>query len=154
LAAGSRRKGSISLPPDLDVEIAAAEQARMSYTTSLADTARKEITIRPSLNAISSHETNTVPSPGGELRWSFAVGIGRGIGGADKPGGVAVGGGVVAGKGNLSARTAALRYLAVLSWPPDLPSRQTGTCSDHDQIVTEKPINPRESVSDKLHQSG
>jgi hypothetical protein len=83
----------------------------MSYTTSLADTARKEITIRPSLNAISSHETNTVPSPGGELRWSFAVGIGRGIGGADKPGGVAVGGGVVAGKGNLSARTAALRYL-------------------------------------------
>jgi hypothetical protein len=52
-----RKKRSISLPPDLDAEIAtAAEQAGMSYSAWLADTARKEFTIRAGLNAISSYE--------------------------------------------------------------------------------------------------
>jgi len=52
-----RKKRSISLPPDLDAEIAAAaEQAGMSYSAWLADTARKEFTIRAGLNAVTAYE--------------------------------------------------------------------------------------------------
>jgi hypothetical protein len=52
-----RRKRSISLPPELDAEIAAAAaQAGMSYSAWLADTARKEFTIRAGLAAVSEFE--------------------------------------------------------------------------------------------------
>jgi hypothetical protein len=52
-----RKKRSISMPPDLDAEIAAAaEQAGMSYSAWLADTARKEFTIRAGLAAVSQFE--------------------------------------------------------------------------------------------------
>ena len=45
-----RKKRSISLPPDLDAEIAAAAaQAGMTYSSWLAATARKEFTIRAGL---------------------------------------------------------------------------------------------------------
>jgi len=57
-----RKKRSISLPPDLDAEIAAAaEQAGMSYSAWLADTARKEFTIRAGLNAVSAYEDEHGP---------------------------------------------------------------------------------------------
>jgi hypothetical protein len=52
-----RKKRSISIPPDLDAEIAAAAaQAGMSYSAWLADTARKEFTIRAGLAAVSRFE--------------------------------------------------------------------------------------------------
>jgi hypothetical protein len=52
-----RKKRSISMPPDLDAEIAAAAaQARMSYSAWLADTARKEFAIRAGLAAVSQFE--------------------------------------------------------------------------------------------------
>jgi hypothetical protein len=52
-----RKKRSISMPPDLDAEIAAAaKQAGMSYSAWLADTARKEFTIRAGLAAVSQFE--------------------------------------------------------------------------------------------------
>jgi hypothetical protein len=52
-----RKKRSISLPPDLDAEIAeAAAQAGMSYSSWLAATARKEFTIRAGLAAIGQFE--------------------------------------------------------------------------------------------------
>jgi len=52
-----RKKRSISMPPDLDAEIAAAaEQAGMSYSAWLADAARKEFTIRAGLAAVSEFE--------------------------------------------------------------------------------------------------
>ncbi len=52
-----RKKRSISVPPDLDAEIAAAaEQAGMSYSAWLADTARKEFTIRAGLSAVDQFE--------------------------------------------------------------------------------------------------
>ena len=52
-----RKKRSISLPPDLDAQItAAAEQAGMSYSAWLADTARKEFTIRAGLAAVAGFE--------------------------------------------------------------------------------------------------
>jgi hypothetical protein len=52
-----RKKRSISIPPELDAEIAAAaEQAGMSYSAWLADTARKEFTIRAGLAAVSQFE--------------------------------------------------------------------------------------------------
>ena len=52
-----RKKRSISMPPELDAEIAAAaEQAGMSYSAWLADTARKEFTIRAGLAAVSQFE--------------------------------------------------------------------------------------------------
>ncbi|HUK73600.1 MAG TPA: hypothetical protein VLW50_33460 [Streptosporangiaceae bacterium] len=55
--AASRKKRSISMPPDLDAEIAAAAaQAGMSYSAWLADTARKEFTIRAGLAAVSQFE--------------------------------------------------------------------------------------------------
>ena len=63
-----RKKRSISLPPDLDAEIAAAaEQAGMTYSAWLADTARKEFTIRAGLNAISAYEEEHGPVTPQEL---------------------------------------------------------------------------------------
>jgi hypothetical protein len=54
-----RKKRSISMPPDLDAEIAAAAaQAGMSYSAWLADTARKEFTIRAGLAAVSQFEAD------------------------------------------------------------------------------------------------
>jgi hypothetical protein len=53
----ARKKRSISLPPDLDAEIAAAaERAGMSYSAWLADAARKEFTIRAGLAAVADFE--------------------------------------------------------------------------------------------------
>ncbi len=52
-----RKKRSISMPPDLDEEIAAAAaRAGMSYSAWLADMARKEFTIRAGLAAVSQFE--------------------------------------------------------------------------------------------------
>ena len=52
-----RKKRSISMPPELDAEIAAAaERAGMSYSAWLADTARKEFTIRAGLAAVAQFE--------------------------------------------------------------------------------------------------
>jgi hypothetical protein len=52
-----RKKRSISLPPDLDEQIAAAaEQAGMTYSAWLAATARKEFTLRAGLAAVADYE--------------------------------------------------------------------------------------------------
>ena len=52
-----RKKRSISMPPELDAEIAAAAaHAGMTYSAWLADTARKEFTIRAGLAAVSQFE--------------------------------------------------------------------------------------------------
>jgi hypothetical protein len=52
-----RKKRSISMPPELDAEIAAAAQAAgMSYSAWLAQTARKEFIIRAGLEAVSQYE--------------------------------------------------------------------------------------------------
>jgi hypothetical protein len=53
-----RRKRSISIPPELDEQIAAAaEAAGMSYSAWVAQAARKEFTIRAGLEAVSQFET-------------------------------------------------------------------------------------------------
>jgi hypothetical protein len=52
----ARKKRSISMPPDLDAEIAAAARAGMSYSAWLAETARMEVTIRDGLAAVSQFE--------------------------------------------------------------------------------------------------
>jgi hypothetical protein len=52
-----RRKRSVSMPPDLDAEIAAAaEREGVSYSAWLAATARREFTIRAGLAAVSQFE--------------------------------------------------------------------------------------------------
>jgi hypothetical protein len=52
-----RKKRSISMPPELDAQIAAAAaEAGLSYSAWLADTARKEFTIRAGLAAVSQYE--------------------------------------------------------------------------------------------------
>jgi hypothetical protein len=52
-----RKKRSISMPPDLDAEIAAAAaEAGLSYSAWLAETARKEFTIRAGLAAVGDFE--------------------------------------------------------------------------------------------------
>ena len=57
----TRKKRSISMPPDLDAEIAAAAaRAGMSYSAWLADTARKEFTIRAGLGAVSQFMVRAV----------------------------------------------------------------------------------------------
>jgi hypothetical protein len=57
VAMAVRKKRSISMPPELDAEIAAAAaQAGMSYSAWLADTARREFTIRAGLAAVSQFE--------------------------------------------------------------------------------------------------
>jgi hypothetical protein len=55
-----RKKRSISMPPDLDAEIAAAAaEAGLSYSAWLADTARKEFSIRAGLAAVSQFEQDS-----------------------------------------------------------------------------------------------
>jgi hypothetical protein len=57
-----RKKRSISIPPDLDAEIAAAARdAGMSYSAWVAQTARKEFIIRAGLEAVSQYETEHGP---------------------------------------------------------------------------------------------
>jgi hypothetical protein len=52
-----RKKRSISIPPELDAEIAAAaEAAGLSYSAWVAETARKEFTIRAGLEAVCQYE--------------------------------------------------------------------------------------------------
>jgi hypothetical protein len=52
-----RKKRSISIPPELDAEIAvAAQDAGMSFSAWIAQTARKEFTIRAGLEAVSQYE--------------------------------------------------------------------------------------------------
>ena len=52
-----RKKRSISIPPELDAEIAtAAEAAGLSYSAWVAQAARKEFTIRAGLEAVGQYE--------------------------------------------------------------------------------------------------
>jgi len=63
-----RKKRSISMPPDLDAEIAAAAaDAGLSYSAWLADTARKEFTIRAGRAAVSQFEQDHGPFTAQEL---------------------------------------------------------------------------------------
>ena len=63
-----RKKRSISMPPDLDAEIAAAAAAAgLSYSAWLADTARKEFNIRAGLAAVSQFEHDHGPFTAEEL---------------------------------------------------------------------------------------
>lgn len=56
-AVAVRKKRSISIPPELDAEIAAAAQAAgISYSAWLAQTAQKEFIIRAGLEAVSRYE--------------------------------------------------------------------------------------------------
>lgn len=53
----TRKKRSISLPPELDAEIAdAATREGMTYSAWIADTARREFTIRAGLAAVAQFE--------------------------------------------------------------------------------------------------
>jgi hypothetical protein len=57
-----RKKRSISIPPELDAEIAAAAQAAgLSYSAWVAQTARKEFIIRAGLEAVSQYEIEHGP---------------------------------------------------------------------------------------------
>lgn len=57
IVVATRKKRSISLPPDLDDQIAeAADQAGMTYSAWLAQTARKEFTLRAGLAAVADYE--------------------------------------------------------------------------------------------------
>ena len=57
-----RKKRSISIPPDLDAEIvAAAQDAGMTYSAWIAQTARKEFTIQAGLEAVSQYEAEHGP---------------------------------------------------------------------------------------------
>jgi hypothetical protein len=63
-----RKKRSISIPPELDAEIAAAaEAAGMSYSAWVAETARKEFTIRAGLEGISRYEAEHGAFTPGEI---------------------------------------------------------------------------------------
>jgi hypothetical protein len=63
-----RKKRSISLPPELDAEIAAAAQdAGMSYSAWVAQTVRKEFTIRAGLEAVSQYEVEHGPFTSDEI---------------------------------------------------------------------------------------
>ena len=54
---GRPQEASISIPPELDAEIAAAAQeAGLSYSAWVAQTARKEFAIRAGLEAVSQYE--------------------------------------------------------------------------------------------------
>ena len=73
-----RKKRSISMPPDLDAEIAAAAAHEgMSYSAWLAETARKEFTIRAGLAAASQFEQDHGPFTAEELsdaeQWAAAA---------------------------------------------------------------------------------
>jgi hypothetical protein len=57
-----RKKRSISMPPELDAEIAAAAaEAGLSYSAWLADSARKEFTIQAGLAAVGQFEQDHGP---------------------------------------------------------------------------------------------
>jgi hypothetical protein len=63
-----RKKRSISIPPELDAEIAAAAQAAgMSYSAWVAQTARKEFTIWAGLAAVSQFEAEHGPFTPNEI---------------------------------------------------------------------------------------
>ena len=63
-----RKKRSISIPPELDAEIAAAAQdAGMSYSAWITQTARKEFIIRAGLEAVSRYEAEHGPFTPDEL---------------------------------------------------------------------------------------
>lgn len=63
-----RKKRSISMPPDLDDQIAAAASAAgVSYSAWLANAARKEFTIRAGLAAVSEYEHEHGPFTAEEL---------------------------------------------------------------------------------------
>lgn len=63
-----RKKRSISLPPELDAEIAGAAQAAgMSYSAWIAETARKEFIIRAGLEAVSQYEAEHGPFTADEI---------------------------------------------------------------------------------------
>jgi hypothetical protein len=63
-----RKKRSISLPPDLDDQIAAAaDQAGMTYSAWLAATARREFTLRAGLAAVTDYEREHGPFTPAEL---------------------------------------------------------------------------------------
>jgi hypothetical protein len=63
-----RKKRSISMPPELDAEIAAAAaEAGLSYSAWLADTARKEFTIRAGLAAVGQFEEDNGPFTADEI---------------------------------------------------------------------------------------
>ncbi len=52
-----RKKRSVSIPPDLDAQIeSAAAEAGMTYSAWVAETARKEFTIRAGLDAVAEFE--------------------------------------------------------------------------------------------------
>jgi hypothetical protein len=56
-AVAVRKKRSISIPPDLDIQIErAAADAGVSYSAWLAATARKEFAVRSGLDAVASFE--------------------------------------------------------------------------------------------------
>ena len=57
-----RKKRSISIPPELDAEIAAAALAAgMSYSAWVAQTARKEFIVQAGLDAVSQYEAEHSP---------------------------------------------------------------------------------------------
>jgi hypothetical protein len=63
-----RKKRSISIPPGLDAEIAAAAQAAgMSYSAWIAQTARKEFIIRAGLEAVGQFEAEHGPFTADEI---------------------------------------------------------------------------------------
>jgi hypothetical protein len=63
-----RKKRSISIPPELDAEIAAAAQAAgVSYSAWIAQTARKEFIIRAGLEAVSQYEAEHGPFTPAEI---------------------------------------------------------------------------------------
>jgi len=73
-----RKKRSISMPPDLDADIAAAAaQEGLSYSAWLAEMARKEFTIRAGLAAVSQFEQDHGPLTAEELseadQWAAAA---------------------------------------------------------------------------------
>lgn len=73
-----RKKRSISIPPELDAEIAAAAQeAGMSYSAWVAQTARKEFTIRAGLEAVSQYEAEHGPFSPDEIaaadEWAASI---------------------------------------------------------------------------------
>ena len=56
-----RKKRSISIPPELDAEIAAEQDAGMSYSAWIAQTTRTEFIIRAALEAVGQYEAERGP---------------------------------------------------------------------------------------------
>jgi hypothetical protein len=73
-----RKKRSISIPPELDAQIAAAAQAAgMSYSAWVAQAARKEFIILAGLAAVSQYEAEHGPFTPDEIaeagEWAAGV---------------------------------------------------------------------------------